>query len=112
MKKGDASASPLNFPCNLLYYFLSIWISTKAPTRPNKPFPSRLLSIPIILSTTDIFSQKGIPTPPNSTSSTIPSAITEIPISVSLLAQEPILVKISIKYMILVKQNVTNNYEE
>ena len=87
-------------------------MSTKAPTRPNRPFPSRLLSIPIILSTTDISFQKGIPTPPNNTSSTIPSAITEMPISVSLLAQEPILVKISIKYMILVKHNVTNNYEE
>ena len=68
----------------------------KAPTNPSKPSALSEPKNPMMFDTTVMSPKNGIPAPPNSTSNTTPSAITEIPISVSLLAQEPIFDKISI----------------
>ena len=51
-----------------------MWYKTKAPTNPSRPSALSDPKIAIILSTTDIFGQKGIPAPENSTSSTTPKA--------------------------------------
>ena len=47
-----------------------MWYKTKAPTNPSRPSALSDPKIAIILSTTDILFQKGIPTPPNNTSNT------------------------------------------
>jgi len=56
-----------------------MWYNTKAPTKPSSPSALSDPKIAMILPTTDILGQKGIPAPWNSTSSTTPKAITDTP---------------------------------
>ena len=49
-----------------------MWYKTSAPTKPSRPSLLNPPNIPIMLSTTDTSSQKGILTPLNSTSNTTP----------------------------------------
>jgi hypothetical protein len=56
-----------------------MWYNTKAPTSPSKPSALSDPRMAIILSTTEISGQKGIPAPENSTSSTTPKAIKDTP---------------------------------
>lgn len=73
-----------------------MWYKTNAPTSPKRPSADRDPKIPITFSTTEMFGQNGIATPLNSTSKTIPRAITLIPTSVILLTHRPTLFNKSI----------------
>jgi len=57
-----------------------MWYKINAPTKPNSPSALSDPKIAIMLSTTEIFGQNGIPAPENSTSNTTPKATTLTPI--------------------------------